>query len=64
MPVLAFTLSSDRYDHFALRRIAAELQTEIKQIANVSEVTIIGGYAGTGSPPWSRRTQRNTTQSP
>jgi multidrug efflux pump subunit AcrB len=43
VPVLAFTLSSDRYDHFALRRIAAELQTEIKQVANVSEVTIIGG---------------------
>ena len=43
VPVLAFTLSSDRYDHFALRRIAAELQTEIKQVENVSEVTIIGG---------------------
>jgi multidrug efflux pump subunit AcrB len=43
VPVLAFTLSSDRYDHFTLRRIAAELQTEIKQVANVSEVTIIGG---------------------
>ena len=43
VPVLAFTLSSDRYDHFALRRIAMELQTEIKQVANVSEVTVIGG---------------------
>jgi len=43
VPVLAFTLSSDRYDHFALRRIAAELQTEIKQVANVSEVTLLGG---------------------
>ena len=43
VPVLAFTLSSDRYDHFALRRIAAELQTEIKQVANVSDVTLIGG---------------------
>jgi len=43
VPVLAFTLSSARYDHFALRRIAAELQTQIKQVANVSEVTIIGG---------------------
>src|SRR6185503_2825489 len=36
-------LSSDRYDHFALRRVAAELRTEIKQVANVSEVTVIGG---------------------
>jgi multidrug efflux pump subunit AcrB len=43
VPVLALTLSSERYDHFALRRIAAELQTEIKQVANVSEVTILGG---------------------
>jgi multidrug efflux pump subunit AcrB len=43
VPVLAFTLSSDRYDHFALRRVAAELQTEIKQVEDVSEVTIIGG---------------------
>jgi multidrug efflux pump subunit AcrB len=43
VPVLALTLSSERYDHFALRRIAAELQTEIKQVENVSEVTIIGG---------------------
>ncbi|HEX7679036.1 MAG TPA: efflux RND transporter permease subunit, partial [Thermoanaerobaculia bacterium] len=43
VPVLAFTLSSDRYDHFALRRVAAELQTAIKQVENVSAVTIIGG---------------------
>jgi multidrug efflux pump subunit AcrB len=43
VPVLAFTLSSERYDHFALRRIAAELQTEIGQVENVSEVRIIGG---------------------
>ena len=43
VPMFALTLSSNRYDHFALRRVAAELQTEIKQIANVSEVTIIGG---------------------
>jgi multidrug efflux pump subunit AcrB len=43
VPVLALTLSSERQDHFTLRRIAAELQTEIKQVANVSEVTLIGG---------------------
>jgi len=43
VPVLALTLASDRYDHFALRRVAAELQTEIKQVPNVSEATIIGG---------------------
>ncbi len=43
VPVLALTLSSDRYDHFALRRIAGELKNEIKQIENVSAVDVIGG---------------------
>jgi len=43
VPVFAVTLSSRRYDHFVLRRIAAELQTEIKQVENVAEVRIIGG---------------------
>ncbi|HEX9163160.1 MAG TPA: efflux RND transporter permease subunit [Thermoanaerobaculia bacterium] len=43
VPVLALTLSSDRYDHFALRRLAAELETEIKQVDDVSSVQIIGG---------------------
>jgi multidrug efflux pump subunit AcrB len=43
VPVLALTLSSDRYDHFALRRVAAELRTAIAQVENVSQVTIIGG---------------------
>ena len=28
------------------------------------EVTIITGYAGRGSPPWSRTTHRKTTHSP
>jgi len=43
VPVLAFTLSSDRYDHFTLRRVATALQTEIKQVENVSDVVILGG---------------------
>ncbi|MGN6182289.1 MAG: efflux RND transporter permease subunit [Thermoanaerobaculia bacterium] len=43
VPVLALTLSADRYDPLALRKIAAALQTEIKQLENVSSVTIIGG---------------------
>ncbi|HUP62331.1 MAG TPA: efflux RND transporter permease subunit, partial [Thermoanaerobaculia bacterium] len=43
VPVLALTLSSDRYDHFALRRVAAQLQNEIKQVTDVSTVQIIGG---------------------
>jgi multidrug efflux pump subunit AcrB len=43
VPILALTLSSDRYDHYDLRRIAAQIHEEIKQVPNVSEVRIIGG---------------------
>jgi multidrug efflux pump subunit AcrB len=43
VPVLALTLSSDRYDHFMLRRIAAQLHDAIKEVQNVSEVKLIGG---------------------
>jgi len=43
VPILALTLSSDRYDHFTLRRIAAQVYDQIKQVVDVSEVKIIGG---------------------
>ncbi len=43
VPVVAFTLSSNQYDHFTLRRIAAQVHDSIKEVGNVSEVTIIGG---------------------
>ncbi|HEY0788197.1 MAG TPA: efflux RND transporter permease subunit, partial [Thermoanaerobaculia bacterium] len=43
VPVLALTLSSASYDHFMLRRVAAQLHDDIKQIPDVSEVQIIGG---------------------
>ena len=43
VPVLALTLSSTRYSGYELRRIAAELQEQIKQVSGVSEVTLIGG---------------------
>src|SRR6266542_1677728 len=43
VPILALTLSSDRYDHFTLRRVAAQVHDQIKEINNVSEVKIIGG---------------------
>jgi multidrug efflux pump subunit AcrB/nucleotide-binding universal stress UspA family protein len=43
VPILALTLSSDRYDHFTLRRIASQVHDQIKEIQNVSEVKIIGG---------------------
>ena len=43
VPILALTLSSERYDHFTLRRIAAQVYDQIKQVTDVSEVKIIGG---------------------
>jgi multidrug efflux pump subunit AcrB len=43
VPILALTLSSDRYDHFTLRRVAAQIHDRIKEINDVSEVKIIGG---------------------
>ena len=43
VPILALTLSSARYDHFTLRRVAAQLHDQIKEVADVSEVKIIGG---------------------
>ena len=43
VPILAVTLSSDHYDHFMLRRIAAQVYDQIKQVVDVSEVKMIGG---------------------
>jgi len=43
VPILAITLSSANSDHFTLRRIAAQLTDQIKEINDISEVKIIGG---------------------
>jgi len=43
VPILALTLSSASADHFALRRIAAQMTDQIKEINDVSEIKIIGG---------------------
>jgi len=43
VPILALTLSSDRYDHGQLRRIAAQMDDAVKQVDGVSETTLIGG---------------------
>jgi multidrug efflux pump subunit AcrB len=43
VPILALTLWSSRYDHYMLRRVAAQVHDYIKQIPNVSEVKLIGG---------------------
>jgi multidrug efflux pump subunit AcrB len=43
VPILALTLSSRRYGDFELRRIAAQVHDTIKQVPDVSAVTLIGG---------------------
>ncbi|HVX66974.1 MAG TPA: efflux RND transporter permease subunit [Bryobacteraceae bacterium] len=43
VPILALTLSSGRYGPFELRRVAAQVHDTIKQVPDVSAVTIIGG---------------------
>jgi multidrug efflux pump subunit AcrB len=43
VPVLSLTLWSPTVDAFELRRVAAELRETIKQVPDVSDVTIIGG---------------------
>ncbi len=43
VPILALTLHSARYDHFMLRRVAAQLDDAIKEVPDVSAITLIGG---------------------
>ena len=43
VPILALTLSSSDDDHFTLRRIAAQITDQIKEVPDVSDVDIIGG---------------------
>jgi len=43
VPILALTLHSARYDHLTLRRLAAQIDEEIKQVSLVAETTLIGG---------------------
>ena len=43
VPILALTLSSKRYSDYDLRRIASQLHDTIKQVPDVSAVTITGG---------------------
>ena len=43
VPVLALTFWSDRYDGYTLRRIAEEVDREVKSIDDVSETKVIGG---------------------
>jgi multidrug efflux pump subunit AcrB len=43
VPILALTLWSDRYDDYTLRQIAAQLHDAVKEVPDVSEVTLAGG---------------------
>jgi multidrug efflux pump subunit AcrB len=43
VPILALTLHSARYDHYQLRRLAAQLEEVVKQVPQVAETTLIGG---------------------
>ncbi len=43
VPILALTLHGEKYDHFMLRKIAAQINDHIKSIQNVAETKIIGG---------------------
>jgi multidrug efflux pump subunit AcrB len=43
VPIMALTLWGASYDDVTLRRLAAQLQETLKEIPDISEVTIIGG---------------------
>ncbi len=43
VPILAFTFHGANYDHYTLRRVAAQVNDAIKSIPRVAETTLIGG---------------------
>ncbi|MBU1986410.1 MAG: efflux RND transporter permease subunit, partial [Proteobacteria bacterium] len=43
VPILALTFHSKSYDHYTLRRMAAQVNDAIKSIHKVAETTLIGG---------------------
>ncbi len=43
VPILALTFHAKNYDHFILRRLAAEVDDVVKSIHNVAETKVIGG---------------------
>ncbi len=43
VPVLGLTLWSEKYDDYRLKQIGQALTNEIKKIANVSDINILGG---------------------
>ncbi len=45
VPILALTLSGNEYGPYELRQVAAQIHDAIKQVPDVSQVTLIGGQA-------------------
>ena len=43
VPILALTLQSEKYDAIELRRLAAEVEDTLKEVADVAETRLIGG---------------------
>jgi multidrug efflux pump subunit AcrB len=43
VPILALTLHSSHYDHYTLRRLAAQIDDAVKNIPLVAETKLIGG---------------------
>lgn len=43
VPILALTFHSSRYDHLTLRRVAAQVDEELKAVPLVAETNLIGG---------------------
>jgi len=43
VPIMALTFHGGGYDHYTLRRLAAQVDDEIKNIVDVAETTLIGG---------------------
>jgi multidrug efflux pump subunit AcrB len=44
VPILALTFHSSRQDHLTLRRVAAQVEAEIKHVPDVSDTALLGGY--------------------
>ncbi|RMG69320.1 MAG: efflux RND transporter permease subunit, partial [Nitrospirae bacterium] len=43
VPILTLTLWSDRYDGYQIRKVAYELENQLKEDPDVSEIHVIGG---------------------
>ena len=43
VPILALTFHSKNYDHYTLRRLAAQVDDTIKNVSDVAETKLIGG---------------------